>query len=144
MSLSTVTKDLQTLSITIKGNTPSKKNSRRPFVRGGRMMNFPSKRYTEWHKDATIQLKGSKLPSPDVLPLKIVEHTTLTFYAPNKRKYDLSNRAESIMDLLVDCGIIEDDNWSVIPRLEIIHGGVDKNNARCDILLAYEKSLSTM
>lgn len=37
------------------------------------------------------------------------------------------------MDLLVDAGLIEDDNYSVIPELILRFGGVEKDNARCVI-----------
>jgi len=120
------------MKITIHGNTPSKKNSRRPFVRNGRMMNFPSQRYVDWHRDALTELK---LTCNVVDPIERINDITLTFYAPNKRKYDLTNRAESIMDLLVDGGILSDDNWEVVPKVTLIHGGVEKEDPRCEIVI---------
>lgn len=49
---------------------------------------------------------------------------------PDKRKADLSNKVESIMDLLVDNGIIEDDSWQYVPRLFMEFIEVDKKNPR--------------
>lgn len=113
--------------ITIKGRIPSKKNSRQPFIRNGRIMNFPSKKYTEWHTDASWQLKGQ--PKID----NIFSSLDLTFYFPDNRRTDLTNKAESVMDLLVDNGLLEDDCWQVIPRLHLQCGGVDKKNPRVEI-----------
>lgn len=112
----------------IWGNTPSKKNSKIMACRGSRPYLFPSSKYTEWHKDALLQLTGMKPIASKQL--------WLTFYAGDNRKFDLSNKAESIMDLLVDAGIIEDDNYSVIEELTLKFGGVEKGNARC--LLEYD------
>ena len=109
----------------IYGLTPSKKNSKIISCRGNRPCLFPSSKYTEWHKDALVQIIGMK-------PIE-ANKLTLTFYAGDNRKFDLTNKAESIMDLLVDAGIIEDDNYSIIGELTLKFGGVEKDNARCQI-----------
>lgn len=105
------------MKIVIYASTPSKKNSR-INTRSGR--SFPSTKYTAWHKDASLQLRGVKHFDTDRL--------VITFVAGDKRKFDLTNKAESIMDLLVDNGLIEDDNYSVIPELTLRYGGYEKGN----------------
>ena len=37
------------------------------------------------------------------------------------------------MDLLVDAGVIEDDNWFIIPEISLKFGGIDRQNPRCEI-----------
>lgn len=120
------------MEITILGRIPSKKNSRRPFIRGGRVMNFPSKDYVEWHKIAELQILAKGIPE------KPYENITahITIYAPDKRASDLTNKAESIMDLLVDTGVIKDDNWFVCPLILLQFGGVDKENPRAIVKLS--------
>lgn len=59
----------------------------------------------------------------------------LIFYPSTKRKADATNKAESVMDLLVDAGIIEDDNWFVVPKVELQFGGVDKEKPRVEIII---------
>lgn len=44
---------------------------------------------------------------------------------PDNRKADLTNKAESVMDLLVLAGVIQDDSWQVAPRL-ILDGYLDR------------------
>lgn len=110
------------MKIIVSGLVPSKKNSR-INTRSGR--SFPSSKYTAWHKDASIQLHGVKPFITTVL--------SISFVAGDRRKFDLTNKAESIMDLLVDNGIIEDDNYSVIPELHLKYGGYEKNNPHCII-----------
>lgn len=110
--------------ISIKGRIPSKKNSR-ITTRSGR--SFPSAKYTEWHKDASWQLKNFKEKIS-------ADYLELNFYFPDNRRTDLTNKAESIMDLLVDNGFLEDDCWQVIPNLRLQCKGVDKENPRCEII----------
>ena len=54
-------------------------------------------------------------------------------FPADKRKADLTNKAESIMDLLVDTKIIEDDNWFIINNINLKFGGVDTKNPRAEI-----------
>lgn len=116
--------------ITIKGRIPSKKNSRITNTKTGR--SFPSKKYTEWHKGATVQLLEQGAPKNKV---KFIEQIHLIFYAPDMRPADLTNKSESIMDLLKDYGLMEDDNWFVCPDIHISFGGVDRENPRCEIVI---------
>ena len=113
--------------ITLKGRIPSKKNSRCLFVRRGKLFNIPSKAYSEWHKEASAQLCSF------VGSLKDIVFIQLDFYATDKRSSDLTNKSESVMDLLVDNGILEDDNWWVISKIGLNFLGVDKLNPRCEI-----------
>lgn len=122
------------IKFTVPGITPSKKNNKRPFIRNGRIMLFPSKQYVNWHKTASKTLLECPITNE---PIKNVELAILTFYAPDNRKYDLTNKAESIMDLMVDCNILDDDNYSVVPNLQLVFGGVDRDNPRCDVILDF-------
>lgn len=117
------------ITYTILGSVPSKKNSRNLFVRNGRIVNIPQKAYGEWHTDSLKQLK---MPPK---PLQTVKYVQLCFYSKDKRAYDLTNKAESVMDLLVDAGILLDDNYTVVPELTITYGGLCRENPRCEITI---------
>lgn len=66
------------------------------------------------------------------LPIDVAEvEITITF--PDKRTADLTNKAESIMDLLVDAYILFDDSHVNVPKLTLRSGGVDKKNAGAEI-----------
>jgi len=110
----------------IKGRCPSKKNSR-INTKSGR--SFPSKAYKEWHEDASWQLYTQKKPM-GITKAQI----ELDFYLPDNHKADLTNKAESVMDLLVDLGIIKDDSWQVVSHL-ILTGEYDKENPRVEIFI---------
>jgi len=112
--------------IIIKGRVPSKKNSR-ITTRSGRT--FPSKKYTQWHKDASIQLLF-QVTGKDFTGVYGVE---ISFWMPDNRRKDLTNAAESIMDLLVDCGVLKDDCWQEIKHVLLACEGIDRKNPRAEI-----------
>ena len=119
------------MQLTILGRVPSKKNSRRAIYTGGRTIMIASKDYDAWHKDAASQLIGQcSAGSYDDDAQWRVE---IIIFAPNKIRGDLTNKAESIMDLLVDCDILPDDNWTVVPHVILQFGGVDKVNPRAEV-----------
>lgn len=121
----------KSIDIILPGDTPSKKNSKRVFVRGGRPVVLSSKRHNDWHDDLS---KTLSLPQ---LNLELTELVTVNFYFATKRLSDISNKAESILDLLVDCGVLSDDNHKVVPNLNICFAGYDKENPRAEITIHY-------
>ena len=126
---------MNTIYIIIYGRISSKKNSRCLFVRGSKIVNIPSKRYKEWHEQASKQLVPYLLKEP----IKNVKTLEISFYAPDKRKSDLTNKAESIMDLLVDNGILEDDSWFIVGNLVLLFKGVDREKPRAEIKITIRK-----
>lgn len=116
-------------AIVIEGRIPSKKNSVNIFVRNGIVMKTPSQRYRDWHTQASWQLKA-KRSIPKGVKLAELE---IGFYLPDLRKTDLTNKAESVMDLLVDNGILEDDNCSIVPKLTLVYNGIDRERPRAEI-----------
>lgn len=61
----------------------------------------------------------------------------ITIYFPDRRKSDLTNKAESIMDLLVDYWILQDDSHDVVYSLHLLSWWVDKDNPRAEILIIW-------
>jgi hypothetical protein len=113
-------------NIIISGRIPSKKNSKIMICRGPRPILLPSAAHKAWHTEQSYKLKKIKTP---------IEKCTITanFYAPDNRATDLSNKWESIGDLLVDNGILKDDNWNVIVSLHLRYCGLDKENPRAEL-----------
>lgn len=127
-STCTILKHDDYLHITFHGNIPSKKNSKQIVCRGNRPMLLPSKSYDTWHKECMEFLRGSKaqnLPRRDVFRCIEVQmyHKLNKDGTEPKKRFDLSNKFESIADLLVDAGIITDDDYKVLPQVVITFGG---------------------
>jgi Holliday junction resolvase RusA-like endonuclease len=120
------------MKLTIKGKTPSKKNSRNIFVRNGRIINVPSKLYKEWQEDAKLQLQ-QQFRNFQVSDYPI-DVNVLVYYG-TKHRHDLDNALGSIMDVLVDAQVIVDDDVEHISQITIQHGGLDKENPRAEIYL---------
>lgn len=123
------------INVILPGPVPSKKNSRNIFVRNGRLLNIPNKKYLDWHKISADQIILQKIPRQQI-SCKAVE---IIFYLKDNRGRDLTNMAESIMDLLVDKHVIVDDNWKHVPRITLTSGGVDKSCPRAVIRILTEK-----
>jgi len=121
--------------ITVKGRIPSKKNSTWTMVIKGRPIRLPSKKYQEWHTD-----KKGYVESLGIETITNIQQVTIEFHLPDLRKTDLTNKAESIMDLLVDCKVIVDDNCQEIPKLILVYKGKDKENPRAEICVEYQPS----
>jgi Holliday junction resolvase RusA-like endonuclease len=132
--------NLECLSLIIKGRIPSKKNSRVQFYNKhlGRTINIPSADYTQWHKSASAQLL---LQNARNIMLHDIVLITLNFFFPDNRRADLTNKAESIMDLLVDNKVIPDDNWKTTGRILLIPKGINKTNPHCEINIEHYKGL---
>lgn len=92
----------------------------------------PSEAHEVWHEE---QMWALKRQWPKSLVLVLTRGCVLTFFFADNRGSDLSNKAESVMDLLVDAGVIKDDKWQVIPDLHLKSGGIDKVNPRVEIEL---------
>lgn len=123
------------MKIILAGRVPSKKNSTISFARRGRIFHMPSNKYREWHKGAAQQLRFQMLNGyKENYPLENID-IEICFYPPDKRIADLTNKAESIMDLLVDCGVLTDDNWFVVGNLHLKLGEVDTATPRTEITL---------
>jgi len=103
------------VTLELTGNIPSKKNSR-INTKSGR--SFPSPAYREWHKLASNQLMVQLCQSEEIrhgveFPIEKCDNITVTFYYGTLRVKDNTNAVESVHDLLVDYGILKDDNWKV-------------------------------
>lgn len=129
----------------IPGPIPSKKNSRKPVTvkskkHGKPYTTFvPSNFFKKWHGLASKSLWAeSRLCG--VHGLKKLQGLVVCVYFPDKRKADLTNKAESVNDLLVDCGIITDDRWEVTGPVILLPGQVDKANPRARVTLYFRKN----
>lgn len=111
----------------VYGETPSKKNSK-IFTRAGKLI--PSRRHLEWHTDAMLQMNaqlarmGKLRPTPIDTPVKV----KCTFYHGDKVRRDSDNQTSSIMDLLQDAKVLQDDKWEIVREISILNYYEKKNS----------------
>jgi Holliday junction resolvase RusA-like endonuclease len=100
----------KTISLTLDGNVPSKKNSR---INRGDGMSFVSKRYKDWQDSALDQVRlqtRERFFNPVAIEV-IIYFGTMT-------RADLDNRLTSILDMLVEALVLRDDKWQDVPMLQ--------------------------
>lgn len=120
--------------IVLPGIPPSKKNNKQ-IVRNrrtGRSMIISSDAHNTWHTLMVLELRKAKIPMQQGFSL-----VEIVFFPPDRRRHDSTNVEESIFDLFVDCGIIEDDNWFIVSDKRARLGGIDPENPRVEITFHY-------
>lgn len=117
------------MRIVIPGAPITKKNSQQILVnkRTGRPFISPSKQYKEYKKNCAEYLGGYTAPIGYEVNLKCV------YYMPTRRRVDLVNLLEATSDILVDFGILEDDNSKIIKSVDGSRVEYDKANPRVEI-----------
>lgn len=111
------------IEVVFTGKIPSKKNSKRIVTNGNRPFIISSKAYKAWEKEWILKLSSEgEIETPCKLTVK--------FYPPTLHRFDLSNKLESIQDLFVEAGIIEDDCFKFLPEIECVFVKKDKDNPR--------------
>lgn len=121
------------------GLTPiSKKNSQQILTNKatGRPFIMPSKKYKEYEKDALWFIpKGLMIDKP--------VNVKCLFYMPTKRKCDLVNMQEAILDVMVKAGLLADDNYSVVQSMDGSRVLYSKENPRTEVFITEVKEDAT-
>lgn len=108
----------------------SKKNSQQIFRPNGmnRPIIVPSKKYKEYERDATPFIPKNVFINSPV-------NVKCLFYMPTKRKCDLTNLLEAIDDIMVNAGLLSDDNYTVIESHDGSRVFYDKENPRTEVYI---------
>lgn len=124
---------MERLTIEIKGEPKTKKNSQRIVMCGRYPKVLPSKAYCQYEKDALWQLLS--VNERYNIPVEVC----CKYYMATKRKVDLTNLLEATDDILVKAGILEDDNSKIV----ISHDGsrvlLDRVDPRVEITITEVK-----
>lgn len=104
---------MKTYKFILKGEVPSKKNSKR-LTKYGRLI--PSEKFYSWHNGAMIELLKQERPKNALDGILIIK---FTFIHGTLQRRDSDNQITSILDLLKDVKIIEDDNWIIVRKIEV-------------------------
>jgi Holliday junction resolvase RusA-like endonuclease len=114
------------LTITLQGLVRPKKNSKRVVMGIGRKpVILSSVGFLAWHKSAMTQLAIGAYPRNKISTPIMVK---IQFMIKDSRRRDLTNMAESVMDLLVDYGVIADDRWQICRFVSMV-GFVDTEDS---------------
>ena len=120
------------MAVSVKFTIPlppiSKKNSQQIVRRkNGTPFIVPSKKYKEYESKATrfvpLRLKAIEVP----VNVKAV------FYMPTHRVVDLVNLQEALLDVLVKCQFLLDDNSRIVVSMDGSRVDYDKENPRTEV-----------
>ena len=120
------------LTYTIYGKPITKKNSQRICYNKatGRRFVRPSPQYEDYAAAASYYLR----PAP-VVPVDTPVNVQCLYYMPDHRRVDQVNLLEATLDILVEYGVLADDNSNIV----VSHDGsrvlYDKNNPRTEITI---------
>lgn len=120
---------MQPIHIIIHWRIPSKKNSKRIAFnkKTGNRFIISSEKHEAWEKSALKLLPKVQVRTPAII--------YCNFYFPDRRKCDLSNKFETIADILVKWWILLDDNWECLPTVNLRFMGVDKVDPRVVVII---------
>ncbi|MEG1491917.1 MAG: RusA family crossover junction endodeoxyribonuclease [Oscillospiraceae bacterium] len=120
------------IKYTVKLPPITKKNSQQILTnkKTGRPFIAPSSQYKTYADKAGWFLK----PTPPQ-PIDCECNVKCLFYLPTRRKTDLTNLLEAIDDILVSCGVLEDDNYSIVTAHDGSRCFYDKENPRTEIII---------
>lgn len=118
------------LHFTVPITPISKKNSQQILTnpKTGRPFIMPSKKYKQYEKDAL-----RFIPKGEVIELPV--NVKCLFYMPTKRKCDLVNMQEAILDVMVKAGLLADDNYSIVQSMDGSRVLYDKNAPRTEVYI---------
>lgn len=121
---------------TIAGNPRSKKNNMRPARRkNGSLMLIQSQTYIDYANAAMPQLLEQLAANPhqsiaDEVNVKMI------FYRADRRRTDLVNLQNAVLDILVQAKILADDNYKIVVGMDGSRVYYDKDNPRTEITIS--------
>lgn len=114
------------MRLILYGDPRTKKNSQRIARVGSYYRVLPSKQYVAYAKLCAMQIKEA----PEIhWPVNI----KCVYYMKTRRKVDLVNLIEGTLDILVGCGVLLDDNSSIVAGHDGSCVKYDKENPRVEI-----------
>lgn len=121
----------------IIGNPVTKKNSQQILVNPKTKRPFisPSSKYKKYSKDAVHQLLMQSVRNGEDEPISYPVNVQCVYYMETKRRVDLVNLLESTLDVLVEAGILADDNCSIAYMHDGSRVSYDKTYPRTEITI---------
>lgn len=94
----------------------------------GRPMVLPSKYYLQYEKDARWFM-------PKITTIEEPVNVKAVFYMPTRRRVDLVNLQEALLDVLVKYEILADDNCTIVHSMDGSYVDYDKERPRTEVYI---------
>lgn len=118
------------IEIILPGEPRTKKNSGQIIFTGGKPVLLPSKAYREYS-----QICAWRIPGWQKCRINYPVNMKCVYYMATRRKVDLVNLIEATCDILVDAGVLADDDSKIV----VSHDGsrvlIDRDHPRAEITI---------
>jgi len=104
----------------------TKKNHQQIIYNSGRLMVIPSKQYKQYEKSAMWYM-------PQVDTIEEPVNVKAVFYMPTRRRVDLTNLLQALLDVMVKYGVLADDNSKVVFSVDGSYVDYDKEHPRTEV-----------
>lgn len=94
----------------------------------GRPMVIPSKQYLQYEKDCRWFI-------PRVDTIQNPVNVKAVFYMPTRRRVDLVNLQEALLDILVKYEVLADDNSNIVYSMDGSYVDYDKERPRTEVFI---------
>jgi crossover junction endodeoxyribonuclease RusA len=78
-------------------------------------------------------LAAASLAKQGIEKAKCPVRVSFDVYVPDLRRRDLDNVMKAMFDVLVQCGLVGDDDWRHIPQFSVTYMAVDRDNPRVEV-----------
>lgn len=127
---------MDTVTLCILGKPIPKKNSMRPIrTKDGRTMLLHSQNYLDYARAAKLQLAQQRNNIAGYKCIDAPVNVRCIYYRGDKRKTDLVNLLNGTCDLLVESGIIVDENYNIVAGTDGSRVYIDRDNPRVEITI---------
>lgn len=116
------------MKLILYGRPITKKNSSRIVTIGRYPRLLPSKQFVQYEKDCLRQITAKQR-----LGLSKPSNMKCVYFMPTRHRVDLCNLLAATCDILVNAGVIEDDNSKIIVSHDGSRVDYDKQNPRVEI-----------
>lgn len=93
------------------------------------------RRWLDYRSAALWAIRRALGPKPWPVPSSPVR-AVVTWYPPDRRRRDWDNACmKPVLDVLQEAGLLADDTWADLPRVELLVGGIDRADPRVEVQL---------
>lgn len=120
------------MQFTIAGAPRTKKNGSRIVIQGCARRIIPSAAYLDYAESSLWQLRRANRPKE---PIATPVNVRCIYFMPTARRVDLVNLLEATCDILVDAGILADDNSDIVASHDGSRVLIDRVRPRVEITI---------
>lgn len=116
----------------IEINPKTKKNSQNIYINSKTHRPFITQNdaYKKYEKECKYYLPQKNMKIDFPINIQAI------YYRKDKRRVDLANLHEALLDILVKYGIIADDNYTIVHSMDGSRVMIDKVNPRTEITIS--------